>query len=100
MTCLAPETLDIAAQRSPTAPAPKIKTVLPVLSAARREPCIATPSGSKIAPNSRDTFGGNLSSQDGLESIGFILTYNSTMRDDLFFLAVCPGSGGMPLQSF
>jgi hypothetical protein len=60
-TVLAPEYLHIAAQRSPTAPAPRMSTVLPGLRAARRDPCIATPRGSRIAPRSWETVSGSLS---------------------------------------
>jgi hypothetical protein len=59
-TVFAPHTLAIAAQRSPTAPAPKISTVLPGLRAALLEPWIATPRGSRMAPRSRETLDGNL----------------------------------------
>lgn len=60
ITVLAPETLHIAAQRSPTAPAPNTRTVLCDFNAARREACIATLRGSRRAPNSRDTVEGSL----------------------------------------
>jgi hypothetical protein len=60
ITLPASEALHIAAHKSPTAPAPKTRTVLPFLIDARRVPCIATLSGSRIAPSSRETLPGNL----------------------------------------
>jgi hypothetical protein len=60
MTFFAPRTLHIAAQRSPTAPAPKMRTVLDGARDARREAWIATLSGSRMAPSSRETLEGSL----------------------------------------
>jgi len=56
----APVTLNIAAVRRPTAPAPITRAVEPGASAARRTPWMATLRGSMSAPSSVGTFEGNL----------------------------------------
>ena len=80
-TVLAPEYLHIAAQRSPTAPAPKMSTVLSGLRAALRDAWIATPSGSRIAPRSWDTVSGSLNIVRTLNQHVTRLTCGNTWRD-------------------
>jgi hypothetical protein len=59
-TVLAPDIFAIAATNSPTAPAPNTKTVAPTGSCALLVAWIATPSGSRRAPRSSETFSGSL----------------------------------------
>ncbi len=60
MTTRAPFTLLTAAHSSPTAPAPRTRTVAPLGRFARSAACWATDRGSIRAPYSRDTSSGSL----------------------------------------